>query len=143
MRQGAQTQGSVTTDWWDGVGGGREVQEGGLVRIPVADSYGCVAETNTILQSNYSPIKTNFKKNFKEENTVSTENMNSMKKANLKLRVYILRTSFKTSKDCRPPKQPPSGTAASSCVHTASGSPPPPVSSHRGPAGPAFLLLLP
>lgn len=59
------------------MGGGREVQEGGVVRIPVADSYGCVAETNTILQLNHSPIKTNFKKIFKEENTVSTENMNS------------------------------------------------------------------
>ena len=34
---------------WDGVGDGREVQEGGGICIPMADSYGCVAETNPIL----------------------------------------------------------------------------------------------
>ena len=34
---------------WGGVGGGREVQEGGDICIPVADSCGCMAETNTIL----------------------------------------------------------------------------------------------
>ena len=33
----------------DGVGGGREVQEGGDVCKSVADSCGCMAETNTIL----------------------------------------------------------------------------------------------
>ena len=33
----------------DGEGGGREVQEGGDTCIPVADSCGCMAETNTIL----------------------------------------------------------------------------------------------
>ena len=26
-------------EWWDGVGGGREVQEGGDIRIPMADSF--------------------------------------------------------------------------------------------------------
>jgi len=31
------------------VGSGREVQEGGDIRIPMADSYGCMTETNTIL----------------------------------------------------------------------------------------------
>ena len=43
-----------------GEGGGgddREVQEGGDICIPVADSWGRMAETNTRLQSNYSPIK--------------------------------------------------------------------------------------
>ena len=34
---------------WDGVEGGREVEEGGNIRIPMADSCGCMAETNTIL----------------------------------------------------------------------------------------------
>ena len=34
---------------WDGVGGGRKVQEGGDIHIPVADSCGRVAETNTRL----------------------------------------------------------------------------------------------
>ena len=33
----------------DGVGGGREVPEGGDIWIPVADSCCCMAETNTIL----------------------------------------------------------------------------------------------
>ena len=34
---------------WDGVGGGREVQEGGDICVPMADPRCCVAETNTIL----------------------------------------------------------------------------------------------
>ena len=34
---------------WDGVGGGREVQEGGDVCIPMTDSCGCMAETDAIL----------------------------------------------------------------------------------------------
>ena len=34
---------------WDGAGGGRELQEGGDVGIPVSDSCRCLAETNTIL----------------------------------------------------------------------------------------------
>ena len=34
-----------------------EVQEGGDVGIPVADSCGCMAETSTILQSDHLPIK--------------------------------------------------------------------------------------
>ena len=42
---------------WDGVGGGGEVQEEGDVCLPVADSAACMTETNTILQSNYPPIK--------------------------------------------------------------------------------------
>ena len=33
---------------WDAVGGGREVQEGGDIHIPVADSC-FISETNTIL----------------------------------------------------------------------------------------------
>ena len=34
---------------WDGMGGGREVQEGGDICILMADSYCCTAETNTTL----------------------------------------------------------------------------------------------
>ena len=34
---------------WDGVGGGREVQEGGDTCIPLADSRLCMAEINTLL----------------------------------------------------------------------------------------------
>ena len=32
---------------WDGVGGGRKVQEGGDMCVPVADSCWYMAETNT------------------------------------------------------------------------------------------------
>ena len=42
---------------WDGVGEGREVQEGGDRGIPMADSCWRMAETNTTLQSNYPPIR--------------------------------------------------------------------------------------
>ena len=34
---------------WDGVGGGKEVQDGGDICIPEYDSYSYMAETNTIL----------------------------------------------------------------------------------------------
>ena len=34
---------------WDGVGDGWEVQEGGGVHRPMADSCGYLAETNTIV----------------------------------------------------------------------------------------------
>ena len=34
---------------WDGVGGGREAQEGGDICILIADTCRCMAETNTIL----------------------------------------------------------------------------------------------
>ena len=37
------------TEGKDGVGGGREVQEGGDICIPMVDSCGCIAETNTLL----------------------------------------------------------------------------------------------
>ena len=37
--------------------GGREAEEGGGVCMHMADSCCCIAETNTTLQSNYSPIK--------------------------------------------------------------------------------------
>ena len=44
----------------DGVGIGREVQEGGDICVPMADSCWYMAETNTILQSNYPPIKNKY-----------------------------------------------------------------------------------
>ena len=47
---------------WDGVGGGREVQERGDICIPVADSCGCMAETNTINKAIILQLKTDFLK---------------------------------------------------------------------------------
>ena len=43
--------------------GVREVQQGGDICIPMADSCWCMAEAITILQSNYPPIKNKIKKN--------------------------------------------------------------------------------
>ena len=34
---------------WDGEGGGTEIQEGRDIDKPMADSYWCLIETNTIL----------------------------------------------------------------------------------------------
>ena len=42
---------------WDGEGYGREVQEGGDMGIPMADSCWCVTENHKILWSNYPSIK--------------------------------------------------------------------------------------
>jgi len=47
---------------WDEVGRGREVQEGGGICILMADSCCCMAETNTVLQSNYPSIKNEYVK---------------------------------------------------------------------------------
>ena len=41
----------------DGKGGGREVQEGGDICTPMADSCRCLTENNKILSSNYPSIK--------------------------------------------------------------------------------------
>ena len=40
--------------WW------RKVQEGGDVRIHIADALPCIAEMNTTLPSNYTPMKKFF-----------------------------------------------------------------------------------
>ena len=40
-----------------GCGGGRDVQEGGDICIHIPDSFCGTAETNTTLQSNYTPLK--------------------------------------------------------------------------------------
>ena len=42
---------------WDGVGDASEVQQGGDTCILMADSHSCMADTNTILKSNYPSIK--------------------------------------------------------------------------------------
>ena len=42
---------------WEGVGGGRKVQEAEDIRVPMADSHRCMAETKVKLQSNYPLIK--------------------------------------------------------------------------------------
>ena len=60
MTQGTQT-GALSQS--RGVGwGGMEVQEGGDIRVLMADSHFRMAETNTTLKSNYPAIKINFKK---------------------------------------------------------------------------------
>ena len=43
----------------DDLGGGREAQEGGDLRLHVADSRCCMAETDATLRSNDTPIKKN------------------------------------------------------------------------------------
>ena len=47
--EGTQTGPCDNLEGWGGMGGGREVQEGGDICTPRADSCCCVAETNTIL----------------------------------------------------------------------------------------------
>ena len=42
---------------WAGLGGGREVQDRGDICVFRVDSHCYMEETNTILQSNYPPIK--------------------------------------------------------------------------------------
>ena len=54
----------------DGVGGGREVQEGGDICIPMADSCWWMAEPITILYSNYHLVKNKIKKNKQQGPTV-------------------------------------------------------------------------
>ena len=50
-------QHSNNLEGWGGVTSGREGGKGGNVGIPRTDSRWCMAETNAILQSNYSLIK--------------------------------------------------------------------------------------
>ena len=47
----------VDLEGWDGAWGGREAQEGGDICIIMTDLHCCTAETNTTLESNFSPIK--------------------------------------------------------------------------------------
>ena len=41
---------------WGGEGGVRGVQEEGVIPMPMASPYWCVAEAITTLKSNYPPI---------------------------------------------------------------------------------------
>ena len=61
MTQGAQIGALWQSRAVGGVGSGKEIQEWGYIPIPMTDSCWYVAETNTILYSNYSPIKNTFK----------------------------------------------------------------------------------
>ena len=45
---------------WEGVGGEREVHEGGDTCIPTADSRWCMAEANTIFWGNFLSIKNKY-----------------------------------------------------------------------------------
>lgn len=47
------------------------VEEGGDVCTLMADSHGCMAETNTTLYSNYPPIKKSSWKQFKKIKTLT------------------------------------------------------------------------
>ena len=47
----------INLEEWDGEGDGREVQEGGDICTPMADSCRCLTENNKILSSNYPSIK--------------------------------------------------------------------------------------
>ena len=65
MMQGIQSWCSVRIyEGWDGELGGRITWQGGIC-ILMADSCLCMAETITIFQSNFPPIK-NKNKNFKK-----------------------------------------------------------------------------
>ena len=56
IAQGAQLELCDDLEKWDG-GVEGEAQEGGDTCIIIADSHCCIAETNTALQSSYTPIK--------------------------------------------------------------------------------------
>ena len=62
MKQGAQS-GALWAEGRDTLASRREVQEGGDICIPMGDSCWCMAETNTILQSNYPLIEKKKKRN--------------------------------------------------------------------------------
>ena len=44
-------------EWWNGKGV-RETQEGGDICMQIVVSFHCMAETNTVMQCNYTSIKT-------------------------------------------------------------------------------------
>ena len=46
----------------DELGGGREVQEGGDICVPMTDSHYCMPETNTTSKSSYPPTEKKKKK---------------------------------------------------------------------------------
>ena len=56
-----------------GVRSGREVREGGDMCVPMADSRGCMGETNMILYSNFPLIKNKLLKKEKSQTSHGTE----------------------------------------------------------------------
>ena len=46
----------------------KKIQKWGAICICIADSLCCTVETNTTLQSNYTPIKVKINKNAKNTN---------------------------------------------------------------------------
>ena len=64
---------------WDGVGGGREVQEGGDICILMVDSHSYMAETTQHCKAIIFQLKINFKKykNYRDvlQNTENTTNI--------------------------------------------------------------------
>ena len=57
------------------VGAKREVQDGGDIRIPIADSCCYIAETNTLLLSNYPPNKNKVFKKAEREKQIPYNNI--------------------------------------------------------------------
>ena len=55
----------ITLEGWDGEEEGREVQKGGDICIPMADSCCGLTQNNKILYSNFPSKKNNFKKEKK------------------------------------------------------------------------------
>ena len=51
----------INLEGWDGEGGGKEVQKGKDICIPMADSCLGLTENSKILQSNYPSIKNKLK----------------------------------------------------------------------------------
>lgn len=71
MMQSTQSPCSETTSGVGWEGGVRGVQDVGDTRIPMADSYRCMAETITMLESYYPLIKINLKT---KQNKISLAN---------------------------------------------------------------------
>ena len=76
--QGAHILCCVTTyksgTGWE-VGGGREDKGEGDIRIPIADSCCYIAETNTLLLSNYPPNKNKVFKKAEREKQIPYNNI--------------------------------------------------------------------
>ena len=51
---------NIHLGWGDGVGGGKEVQEGGDMCTPMDDSCWCMAETNKYCKAIILQLKINF-----------------------------------------------------------------------------------
>ena len=49
----------INLEGWNGVGGGREIQEGGDICIPMANSYQCLAEMTQYCKAMILQLKIN------------------------------------------------------------------------------------